>query len=167
MTDGAASVSSPKMSGASSPSFVELVTYLEDFAFDGELYVVLPSITGTSRFELRWERGGGLWLRPEGSGPWEPASAAELERVLLRRGVDLVVAEQQLTQAAMNQVVFAELVRNRAEALFGAAAVRDALADNGRFLNQLRELVLRDGTSPREPSGFAPAPRHLRLVSND
>lgn len=162
----------------------QLIEFIEQYAFDEQLYLVVRSRDDeNTSFELWWDKSHGKqpwWWRPvslvEGSlverdrrPPWNHSSALDIPILLAQAGISVEHLKELLNHHAIQQVVFADTVRERGERLFGKHVVREARRQHQAFLARLTGLVQKEcGGNDRvvEGEGQSTARRrgHLRLI---
>ena len=141
---------------------LDLASFIETYAVDSQIYVVLRGVNPEHSFELWWRQSGGSmpWqLRRRGHTAWTLANKKTLLSSLLQQGVDMDLATTELTRIALNQVVFAATVMREAEDLFGRTAVTQAVDEHKAFLERLiqstRNLIEEKKGKTSQPTPMA------------
>ncbi len=159
----------------------QLIEFIEQYAFDEQLYMIVRSRSNEhSRFELWWDKSHGQkpwWWRklslsqgqlPKRAerGPWMRSTTLDIPIVVARADICIDHFKEQLAHHAMQQVVFADTVRERGERLFGESVVAEARKQHRDFLLQLEALVHKDTGRKQQPQRKRPSAErsHLRLV---
>lgn len=118
----------------------DLVTFIDSLAMDDQLFWQLPHAYRKTPFELVWKKQDKAerWaLRRVSEANWDEVRSEDLPALLQRRRVDLDASKRIIGASIVTQAVYASLVVEAAEKIFGKATLQQAFSDTNRFLANL------------------------------
>lgn len=128
----------------------KILNFIDDYTMESQLYYRVTSLYDQKVFELQWfrEKNSGVrkaakpWrVRPLGDDSWAELATAELVNVLNEFQIDLLSFEQMVSTSVLQQIVYADMVTKKAEALFGRPAIDEAIDANQKFMEELAETL--------------------------
>ena len=122
----------------------KLINYIERNAFDDQMYWVIPRLYSGAEIEIQWRKSQeSRWrFRQKGQLFWTAATNKNIISLLNKEKVDLAVFDSHLRASILQQVVFAKKLLEEAGELFSQKQIEDAVKENDRFLNELRDAIL-------------------------
>jgi hypothetical protein len=122
----------------------KLLEFIDRLCLDEKLYWHVPSRAGGGDAEVAWERAAKpqAWrVKPAGHNAWMPIAAEALAATLERHDLDMGAFRRQVGASIMTQAVFADMVLQGANELFGEDVVRQSVEDTRAFLTTLAEAA--------------------------
>jgi len=150
-----------------------LLKFVDQYLFDDHLYWRLPQLYSGKEYEVQWVKGESPpWRYRAVDGLfWKKVAASEILQALAEDKLDLETFEKELRAAILQQAVFADMVLKKATEMMGAEVIRDAIKDNGEFMDSLVSMInglckdiAAEAPGISVPSPAATALPRLRLI---
>ena len=136
----------------------DLLTFVDDFVFEPQLYFRVNSLYHGDEFEVQWRTTSQLkWrLRPLGHESWTDVGTDGLVSLMNAHNLNLSEFELKLRSTLLQQVAYADSFVGRAKDIFGSDTVAEAIDANKEFISELQKAIqgLLGDQSP-EPEGQA------------
>ena len=122
----------------------KLIKFIDRNTFDDQLYWVVPQLYSGKEFEIQWRKSQDLpWrFRIKGTLFWKLSKSKDLIPALNQEKIDLLIFETYVRNSIMQQVVFANKLVDEGKQLFGEKKVSQAMEENDRFLDELKNAIL-------------------------
>jgi len=122
----------------------QLLDFIETLSIDDTAYWKIPTVYGESTAEIRWKRKlnpRGWQLRFGDQEEWQDFNAKEFSESLNTHKVDLMAFQRQLGASVLSQAVFANLIVERAQDIFGEKVVSQSMEEAKRFCAAITEAA--------------------------
>ena len=147
-----------------------VITFIENFAMEPELYWQVPHLYSGAVCELQWQKRAmpKRWrFRASEDQPWVQLAPQEVTPALQAAQVNLAATRRQIGASIITQAVYASLVVEAAEKIFGQDTLQKAFSDTNHFIFELLKRVssILDEQTQTEPQKQA-SPSHsaVRLL---
>ena len=146
----------------------DLLKFIDNFILDDQLYYRIPKLHSKDEFEVHWIRKENpSWhLRKVDTISWENASSENLIELLNKNNLDISILDANLRSSIIQQVIFADMVIEKATELLGTEAINQSREDNKNFMSSLVEVIksLVSLSAELPPSEVPPPKPSLRIV---
>ena len=121
----------------------KLINFIDFHCFDNQLYWRIPQLYTKDEFEVQWlkDKKPNWRYRKVGAEEWMTCSSDELISRLNDQKLNMIQVDNCLRTAVTQQVTFADKVLKEGTDILGKEAVKKAIEDNDRFMDEIAEAI--------------------------
>lgn len=144
----------------------EILKFVDQFTLDDQLYWRIPQLYTNKEFEVQWvkdEKPNWRFRMVDGLF-WKKATSKDIIAALNEDKLDLVQFEQNVRSGILHQVIFADMLLNKATDLLGKETIERALEDNKKFIQSIIAAI---SELTKEPAPGEKAAEPMLIESED